>query len=73
METDKEFWDDRYVTQNTRWDLGKASAPIKRWFDSQANKKIKVLIPGAGRGHEIEYPGAKDLRTCMLLIFRSIH
>ena len=49
------FWNLRYQNNQTGWDLGEISEPIKKWFDNQKNKKINILIPGAGRGHEVKY------------------
>ena len=52
---DSSFWNLRYQNNQTGWDLGEISNPIKKWFDNQENKKINVLIPGAGKGHEVKY------------------
>jgi len=51
----KEYWNNRYLHGKTGWDIGSVSTPIKDWLDGQANKHIKVLIPGAGNGYEAEY------------------
>ena len=52
---DNSFWNFRYQNNQTGWDLGEISNPIKKWFDNQENKKINILIPGAGKGHEVKY------------------
>ena len=52
---DNSFWNIRYQNNQTGWDLGEISNPIKKWFDNQENKKINILIPGAGKGHEVKY------------------
>ena len=52
---DSSFWNLRYQNNQTGWDLGEISNPIKKWFDNQENKKINILIPGAGKGHEVKY------------------
>tara|TARA_Y100000991_G_scaffold113119_1_gene85370 strand:+ start:1391 stop:1990 length:600 start_codon:yes stop_codon:yes gene_type:complete len=52
---DNSFWNLRYKNNQTGWDLGEISEPIKKWFDNQKNKKINILIPGAGKGHEVKY------------------
>ena len=49
------FWNNRYLENNTGWDLGVISTPIKKWFDSQINKDLQILVPGAGKGHEVKY------------------
>ena len=52
---DNSFWNLRYQNKQTGWDLGQVSEPIKKWFENQENKKINVLIPGAGKGYEVKY------------------
>jgi thiopurine S-methyltransferase len=52
---DNSFWNNRYQNNQTSWDLGEISDPIKKWFDNQENKKINILVPGAGKGHEVKY------------------
>ncbi|MBH19524.1 MAG: SAM-dependent methyltransferase [Crocinitomicaceae bacterium] len=49
------FWNNRYLENNTGWDLGVISPPIKKWFDSQMDKDLQILVPGAGKGHEVKY------------------
>ena len=49
------FWNNRYLENNTGWDLGAISPAIKKWFDTKKNKDLQILIPGAGKGHEVKY------------------
>ncbi|MES2003396.1 MAG: methyltransferase domain-containing protein [Bacteroidota bacterium] len=49
------FWDDLYNRQETRWDLGYPSTPLKEYIDQLTNKHIRILIPGAGNGYEALY------------------
>ena len=49
------YWDNRYTNHQTGWDLGEISPAIKKWFDNQTNKELKILIPGAGSGYEVKY------------------
>ena len=51
----KEFWSSRYENNQTGWDLGTVSPPIKAYFDQVEDKTVKILIPGCGNGHEAEY------------------
>lgn len=48
-------WDKRYQTNNTGWDIGHISTPIKEYIDQLNNKNISILIPGAGNSYEAEY------------------
>ena len=51
----KEYWENRYVENNIGWDTGKITTPLKEYIDQIKNKNLKILIPGAGNGHEFEY------------------
>jgi len=73
------FWNNRYLDRKTGWDLGIISPPIKKWFETQKNKDLKILVPGAGKGHEVKYGfknGFKnihylDLSTEAILSFKK--
>ena len=77
---DNSFWNLRYQNNQTGWDLGEISNPIKKWFDNQENKKINILIPGAGKGHEVKYGFENgfgnifymDLSSCAADLFKEI-
>lgn len=47
-----EFWSKKYENQQTGWDLGAVSPPLKAYFDQLTDKNLKILIPGCGRGYE---------------------
>jgi SAM-dependent methyltransferase len=49
------FWTERYKTNEATWDAGFITAPLKAFVDQLTDKTIKILIPGAGNGHEAEY------------------
>jgi len=51
----KEYWENRYLNQETGWNIGNISTPLKTYVDQLANKSLKILIPGAGFGHEAQY------------------
>lgn len=55
MELSTEFWDNRYKTKDTGWDLGAISPPLKTYFDQLTDKNLKILIPGGGNSYEAEY------------------
>jgi len=52
---DKSYWENKYLNNNTGWDLGTVSPPLKSYIDQLNNKELKILIPGAGNGYEIAY------------------
>lgn len=55
IQQNNEFWEQKYVNNNTGWDLGAVSPPLKQYFDQLEDKNIEILIPGAGNAYEAEY------------------
>jgi methyl halide transferase len=51
----KDFWSLRYASNNTGWDIGFISTPLKEYIDQLSNQDLKILIPGAGNSYEAEY------------------
>ena len=49
------YWDNRYLNQQTGWDIGYVSSPLKAYFDQLTDKHIRILIPGAGNSYEAIY------------------
>ena len=49
------FWDNKYKSGETGWDIGYISTPLKKYFDQLKNKELKILIPGGGNSYEAEY------------------
>lgn len=48
------YWQQRYENNNTGWDAGRITTPIKTYADALP-KTARILIPGAGNGHEAQY------------------
>lgn len=46
------YWTERYRNGYTGWDIGHASPPLVQYLDQIDDRKIRVLIPGAGNGYE---------------------
>jgi thiopurine S-methyltransferase len=55
IELNKDFWTARYRENETGWDVGEITKPLKDYFDQIKNKDLSILIPGAGNAHEAEY------------------
>ena len=55
MDLSADFWDNRYQSNDTGWDLGTVSPPLKAYFDQLTNLDLKILIPGGGNSYEAEY------------------
>ena len=51
----KAYWEKRYQNNDTGWDTGKITTPLKEYIDQIKNKDLKILIPGAGNGYEFDY------------------
>jgi len=51
----KAFWEHKYLENNTGWDIGGVSTPLKNYIDQLTNKDLKILIPGGGNSYEAEY------------------
>lgn len=47
-----DFWDDRYAEGSDRWDLGAPTPPFVRLRDSGVYPIGKMIVLGAGRGHD---------------------
>lgn len=52
---EQDYWTKRYHDNETGWDIGYASTPIKDYVDQMTNTSLKILVPGAGNGFEAEY------------------
>jgi len=55
MNLNKDFWEERYASNNLGWDIGSVSTPLKEYIDQLENKNLKILVPGAGNGYEVVY------------------
>lgn len=64
---DKEYWTNRYQTNDTGWDIGNVSTPLKEYIDSLEDKSISILVPGAGNAYEVEYLYRKGFTNVFLL------
>jgi SAM-dependent methyltransferase len=52
---DKNYWENRYINNETGWDIGDISTPLREYIDQIEDKTLKILIPGAGNGYEFDY------------------
>ena len=64
---DKTFWNNLYEQGITGWDIGYIATPIKEYFAQVEDRSKKILIPGAGNGHDVAYLFQQGFRnTCIL-------
>ena len=61
------FWQERYLQNDTGWDIGQPSAPLKIYIDQLGNKNLNILIPGCGNSYEAEYIWQHGFKNIHLL------
>lgn len=69
MNLNSDYWEQRYQNNDTTWDIGSISTPLKEYIDQLKDKSIKILIPGAGNGYEFEYLISKGFNNVFVLDF----
>jgi methyl halide transferase len=62
-----DYWDARYQNQQTGWDLGEVSPPLKHYINQLKNKSLRILIPGAGNSYEAEYLSQQGFENITVL------
>lgn len=62
-----EYWEKRYLNQDTGWDTGNITTPIKEYIDQIDDKNLKILIPGCGNSYEFEYLLEKGFKNVTVL------
>ncbi len=67
-----EYWDKFFEKNHLGWDIGYVSTPLKEYFDQLEDKSIKILVPGAGRGWEVEYLYKSGFRNVVYHDFSSL-
>src|SRR5258705_1723728 len=70
-ELNEKYWETRYQSGETTWDIGYASTPLKSYFGQLTNLESKILIPGAGNSYEAEYLFQKGFANVFLLDITS--
>ncbi len=63
----EDHWTQRYLQQDTGWDIGYPSVPLKEYIDQLPDKTIKILVPGCGNAYEAEYLVQKGFTDITLL------
>ncbi len=72
MEEQETFWNHRYLSGETGWDIGYVSMPIKEYIDQLSDKNLKILIPGGGNSYEAEYLFNNDFNNVFVIDISSI-
>lgn len=53
--SDSEFWEDRWASEQTGWDIGSAAPALVEYFKTIKNRDAFILIPGCGNAYEAEW------------------
>jgi SAM-dependent methyltransferase len=67
-----DFWSNRYLTEQTGWDIGYISTPLKEYVDQLEDKSISILIPGCGNAYEAHYLWDNGFRNITLIDISSV-
>ena len=70
---DANFWDQKYLNDDTPWNIRKASPPLTDYIDQLKDKTINILIPGAGHAHEVNYLLEKGFKNITILFLKSVN
>lgn len=55
IQLDKKFWNNKYLNNEHKWDVGYITTPLKEYFNQIKDKNLRILIPGCGNSYEAEY------------------
>jgi hypothetical protein len=64
---DENYWQSRWEHNETQWDTGSITLPLKCYFDQLTDRNLKILIPGAGNGYEAEYLWNKGFKNVTVI------
>lgn len=70
--SDPQYWSDRYLNNETGWDMHQVSPPLKSYIDKLKNKDLKILIPGCGNAYEAEYLLDSGFNYVTIIDFSSV-
>ena len=63
----KDFWEERWQSQQTGWDIGYPSPAIVSFIEKNIDPSSKILIPGCGNAYEAEYLSNKGFKNITLI------
>ena len=70
-ELNADFWNHRWTTGQTGWDIGYASPALTQYMEQYKNKNAAILIPGCGNAHEAAFLVANGFTNITLLDISS--
>ncbi len=66
---EKDYWQKRYRSEKTNWDIGNISPPLEKYLNQLSNKDLKILIPGSGNSYEAEFLHMKGFLSVSVIDF----
>ena len=63
----EKYWDNRWQSSQTGWDLNGVSPPLQAYIDTVTNKDVSILIPGCGNAYEAQYLVLKGFQNITLI------
>lgn len=64
---DESYWDFKWKSNQTGWDVGKATPAITKYIEQYDNKNSAILIPGCGNAYEAEFLVASGFTNINLI------
>lgn len=68
---DESYWTERYQNQQTGWDLGEISPPLKAYIDQLNDTSLTILIPGSGNSYEAAYLHSRGFTNVFIVDLSS--
>jgi len=65
--SDASYWNSRYLSNTTGWDIGVVSPPLKAYIDQLTDKSKTILIPGCGNCYEAAYLLEKGFKNVTII------
>jgi SAM-dependent methyltransferase len=67
MPPDAQYWNDRYSSANSTWDMHQVSPPLQAYFTQLHDKQRSILIPGCGNSYEAAWLLDHDFTSITLI------
>ncbi len=67
-----QYWSERYQQQQTGWDTGGITPPLKAYFDQLTDRSLAILIPGCGNSYEALYLQQQGFSNLTVLDISSV-
>lgn len=67
MDLNESYWTQRYLSDQTGWDIGYAAPAITHFMEQVEDKSLSILIPGCGNAYEAVYLWKNGFKNVYLL------